>query len=57
MSTSSVTVASTTKWTWYYTDYTLLDGWYEKWYINFETEKRKKETYNSKGQLVKVTYY
>lgn len=50
-----ITVNST--WTWYYTDYTLADGWYEKWYINHSTGKKKKETYNSLGKLVGVKFY
>lgn len=35
-------VTATSTWTWYYTDYKLVDGWYEMWYINHATETRKK---------------
>lgn len=54
-SNSNIVAAST--WTWYYTDYTLVDGWYEKWYINHSSGQNKKETYNASGKLIKVTYY
>ncbi|WP_107842055.1 hypothetical protein [Metasolibacillus meyeri] len=49
--------SSALKWDWYYTDYTLNDGWYEKWYRNHATGKQKKETYTASGKLYRVTYY
>lgn len=48
-------VVVTSSWVWYYTDYTLSDGWYEKWYRN--GDRQKKETYNSNGKLVRTVYY
>lgn len=45
-------------WKWYYTDYSLNDGWYEKWYkyedgagIHYMVK-----TYNSKRSLIKTRY-
>ncbi|MEK4125322.1 MULTISPECIES: hypothetical protein [Lysinibacillus] len=54
---TTVYSSSTNTWTWYYTDYTLNDGWYEKWYRNHATGQKKKETYTASGKLYNVTYY
>lgn len=50
-------ITANSTWTWYYTDYAYTDGWYAKWYKNYTTGQQKKETYNSKNQLVSVSYY
>ncbi|MEW4226388.1 hypothetical protein [Rossellomorea marisflavi] len=45
-------------WKWYYTDYSLNDDWYEKWY-KYEDgagTHYKIELYNSKGKLQKTRY-
>jgi len=54
---TTVYSSSTNTWTWYYTDYTLNEGWYEKWYRNHATGQKKKETYTASGKLYNVTYY
>lgn len=45
------------KWIYYYTYYTLSDGWYEKWHRNdnsISNRSYKIETYNSSGKLVRT---
>ena len=50
-------ITANSTWNWYYTDYSYADGWYAKWYKNFTTGQQKKETYNSKNELISVKYY
>ena len=46
-------------WTWYYTDYSLNDGWYEKWYkyTDGAGTHYMVKTYDSNGNLRGTRYY